>query len=163
MVRPGPRANFTTRRILVDVRVVHAERLENVLGGKRTERLAAQPPHDFGQKQVTRVAVLVIGAWREIEPSLARDECDEGSIRIAAVGHRGGQLAQQEHVAQAAGVGQQVTDRQPAIIGQLGNVASRVVVEGQLAAFRQQHDAHGGELFRDRRDVKDGRRGDRNP
>ena len=67
------------------------------------------------------------------------------------------QFEEQKRVAQPARVVQQVPDRQrAAVVGHLGQIFPHRIVQRELAALGKQHDAHRGELLRDRRGFEDG-------
>ena len=146
--------------VVVEVRLPHAERPEDASVGEGAERLAADPLHDLGQQHVAAVVVRVAAARLVAQPALPGEQADQLIVHRAA-GLGRGHLDQQERVAQAAGVREQVPDRHARRAGPLRQVTAHVVVDGQPAVPRQQQDAHRGELLGHRGDVEHGLRRDR--
>ena len=116
--------------IIVEMRVPHSQRSKNVRIGESAERLSADPLHDASQQVVRAVVVLEFGAGREVESPCARQNSQNRFVRIAAILARRSQPLQHERVAQAAGVGQEVADRDAApVIGPFGDVLLNLVVQ----------------------------------
>src|SRR5262249_24633498 len=64
-------------------------------------------------------------------------------------------------IAQPARVGEEMADRdRRAVVGDLRQIRSDVVIHRQLAVAREEHDGGRGELLRHGRDVEDRRRAD---
>ena len=149
--------------IIVEVRVRHAQRFENVRLGEGAKRLAAHSAHDTGQQRIGTVVVLEFGARCEVEAPRARENFDH-HIVVEHVIARRIQLVQREPVSHPARMRKQVADRDPALmVGPLGDVLSHLIVERQLAALCEEQDTHSGELFGDRSRGKDGCRRDGDP
>ena len=88
--------------VVVNVRVYHAKRLENVRVSETAQRLAAHAPHDVSQQRVPAVAVLKLGTRLEIRGALTREHSDKRIIHVDAVLARCGHSQQREPVAQSA-------------------------------------------------------------
>ncbi len=92
-----------------DRRVLHAERAEDVLGGKLLHGATADALHDRGEQQIAGVAVLVLRARCEIGTALAAEQLDRFKLRGAVLETPPFQQQQALVVAQSADVMQQVT------------------------------------------------------
>src|SRR5690349_9023467 len=142
--------------------MAHAERAEDALRGKGTERLTRGAAHDHRQEKEAGIAVEVLGAGLEVRGLLARE--DGEGITIA-----GDRLflnpapAQQVYVVpEPAGVVQQVPDGDRSRVARnLREVFLDLVVQRQLAILGEQYHGERGELLGDRADVEDGAGGNR--
>ena len=143
-------------RIVEKARARHAERLEDVGIGEVGERLPAHAADDVREHHVPAVVVDRLRARCEVETALTGENAKETFVLIASSLVRREQLEQQEHVAQSTRVTQEMTDGQRrAVVGKLVEIFLNRVVDGQVSLLSQQHDARRGELFGDRRRLKD--------
>ncbi len=140
--------------------VVHAQRLEHVLGHPVLERRLRHTLHDEREQPVARVVVVPLGAGRVLQLGLTLHDADDVVAVDVVLGEK--QARHRKHreiVAVAARVREQVAERDRfAEVGKLGDVLADIVIERESALIRQQRDGEGGELLRGRRDV--GRRVD---
>ncbi len=148
--------------VVTDARVDHAERPEDALGGEPPERLPRGARDDNRQQHVAGVAVQEFRARLEVERALAPDQIEQATVGQRTVGGPAGEGEQAEVVAQAAGVVQQMAERdRPAEVRHLRHVRSHVVVERDDARVGEERDGRGGELFGDRGEIEDRVGGDR--
>ena len=120
------------------------------------EILPRRALHDDRREPEGRVVVVPLGARDVLELRLALHDLDDlrAADPVATVEAAAGHAQQIEELAQAGGVGDEVTHLDGVVeFGQLGDVGADVVVEGQVAAFGLEHDREGGELLRGRADV----------
>ena len=142
--------------------VGHAQRLEDMVLGEVGERLAADPRDDDGEQVVVAVAVEIMAAGREVQFLLARDDVQHVLIvGGAAVARPALDRGDRTPVAQAAGVVQQVADRdRGAVIGHFRHDLADVIVQRQLAGMGQHQGRGGGELLGVRSGLEDAVRGE---
>ena len=146
-----------------EVRPVHAERCEDALLREVLQVLAGRAFDDDRHQKVARVAVEPLAARGKVQVALA-DDCGE---RVGVVGHVVGAETAQDHqadvIAEAAGVTNQLVDRNwsARVLRQFRNELSNVIGQSELAVLSQEQDAGGGKLLRGRAQVEHGLRSDR--
>ena len=137
------------RKVVAPLRAGHSERLEQALDAELSEGCATDALHDHGGERVPRVAVEVLGARLEVERLLMLNEIEDGvqCVDLRSWPHPL-EAEQPPLVTEAAGVSEQVPngDRLPEP-GHFRQVLPDIVVEGELAVLRQQHDCRGRELL----------------
>jgi hypothetical protein len=141
--------------IVVEARVAHPERTEDLLLGEPPQRLPAHALDEDRREEEPRVAVEELLARREVEHPLPRDDVERLVIgrEIGVVDP--GEIPESEVVAQPTGVRKQVADRHRLLVRrQLGDELPHVVVELELPLPREQHHGHRGELLGRRADVE---------
>ena len=147
------------RVVVVEVRVRHRERLEDVLIGEVAQRFAGHPLDDDGEQGKAGIAVDVLRARCEVERLLPGHDVHDirfgNPVLFEAPARKSDQFPL---IAQPAGVCQQVADgyRCP-VVGNLCDVFPDVIVERQLSVPGEEHHGHGRELLRHRRHMKDRR------
>ena len=120
--------------VVVEPRVLHAERLEDVLVGKHSQRLPAHTSDDHTQQHITRIAVRILRARFEADVLLPREDLQDELFVVIAVGGKSGESDQWPIVADAAGVVQQMPDRdRVGVLGYLRYVFADVIVERQFS------------------------------
>ena len=90
--------------IVVEVRVPHVERPEDVFLGELAQRLAARPLDDHGQQKVSGVAVEVLGSGWKVQRLLPRDDPQRFVVTGDAIEVHAGDRHERQVVADAAGV-----------------------------------------------------------
>lgn len=100
------------RGIVVEMRMRHAEGLEDVRFGEGAKRLAAHALDDGGQQEIARVAVGILGPRRGLQCFLTGEQVQKPRGPADPILARRRQLDQKECVAEPAGVGEQVADRE---------------------------------------------------
>ncbi len=152
----GQSAVRNQRRMIVAIlRVRHLQRRENIFSREFLQCLPAHPLYDHRQQEKSRVAVEPVASRRKIQSLLPYDhpQCIFVRRHTVYVGAR--QLHQRQVIAQAAGVVQQLQNRDfLPVIRKLGNVFADIVVDGKLSLFLKQQDARRRELLRRRSDVE---------
>ena len=144
--------------VVVEVRVRHPQRVEELGLGELPQALSRNPGHDLAEQDVAGVAVQVLVARRKVEFALPGDRVEDvlvGDEVLAPVPRQG-----EEHdvVAHAGGVVDQVSDGgRVGVVGKFGDVALHGSVRFHLSPEGEQGDRSGRELLGDRRDAVDGR------
>ena len=128
--------------LVVEMRARHAEWAEDLLIRVLAERPPGGALHDLGHEHVTGIAVQVLGARRKVELSLTGDQpqhvlvAQDVLVRCAREAHQG------EIVPHAAGMMDEVADRDRAlcVVGELGNVSAHRVVQRQMTLVLRDQD-----------------------
>ena len=147
--------------IVVKVRVVHTQRLKNLLRRVLPERLPAGPLHDHRQQEIAAVRVLVLLAGREVEfllcEQLQRFQPAESVPRAEAVlPHHPVHVRHAAHMMHHLPNGhRRVAPRHP------GQVLPNVVVQTQLPLVSEESYCGRSELLGHRAHVKNGGRRNR--
>ena len=152
------------RVVVAEPRRRHAEWHEDPLGGEARERPTRDALDHDSEQEVAGVRVPVALAGREVDPLGAHDG-GESLGRGRHVGVLGARRVERiDVVLQAAAVVEQVAERHRGRVGRkLRHEAADVVVERERAVAGEERDRRGGELLRDRAEVEDRRRRDRDP
>ena len=125
----------------MEMRVRHAERLEDPLVRELTQRLPGDALHDLAEQEVAGVAVEVIVARLEVELLLSRDERDRLRIGEHIFDAQPAERHQAVDVADAARVMHEMVDRdRRPVVRHLGEVFPDVVVERDLAVEHEEPD-----------------------
>jgi hypothetical protein len=149
--------------VVAQIGRVHAQWLEDPCLGEGAQRLPRDALHDQGEQGVGRVRINDLGAGFEVEASLSRQCPEYVGLGVEVVSTPPRQIEDLALLAQAAGVVDQVRDRdRPTVVGNLRQVLADVVIQRQKAVLNEQSDRECGELLGDRRHVEHGCWRDRN-
>jgi hypothetical protein len=146
---------------VAELGAIHSKRREYIRLLEIAKRLAAHPRDDAAEEVIAPIVVLPFCAGREVHSLLTGEH---SHYRLVLVLPRVllRQSEQAETLAQSTRVGEQLTDGHVALaIDPPRDILADFIVERQLAAVREQQDAHGRELFRDRRGAQYGIGGNR--
>src|SRR2546423_8162726 len=147
--------------IVAILRVRHVERRKNTFGGEFAQCFAAYAFHNGGEKEKASIAIKPIAAGREVQRLLPTYESQRVFVCGHAINVNARQLHEREVIAQAAGVIQEVKNRDfLAVVGELRKIFPDVVAYGELPLLLQEQDARGGKLFGSRADVENRARRD---
>src|SRR5579885_125909 len=148
--------------VIAVLRVGHSERREDIFSGELTQSFATNTLDDDGEKEKSRVAVQEFAAGVKTEGLLAGDNPEGVFVGGDTIDVDAREVEESKVVAQATGVVEEVKDRNfLAVIRQLGDVFSDVVIDGQFSLLFEQQNAGCGELFGGGADIEDRRRGNR--
>ena len=143
-------------RIIMKVRVCHAERHEDLRVGELAEGLSGYALDELREQEVAGVAVRVRVAGFEAQSLLPENERKRSGVRKDILEPVAAQAHQRVDVANAARVVNEMANRDGrAIVRELWKIFPDVVVERELPLKRQQRDARGGELLGVGPDVVD--------
>jgi hypothetical protein len=135
-------------RIVMHVRLRHAQRLEDVRVDEHGEFLAAYALDDCCEQPIGAVVVFELRTWSKVEAARVRQNAHDLSVDVVRV--LWPEALKHERVPQPAGVRQQMANRNPVCtLTPVRNVFGHVVIQRQLPAMSQEQDAHRGELLRD--------------
>ena len=148
-VRDDPRVQ------VVELRVPHAERPEDTRFREVAQRLAARPLDDDRQQEVTRVRVEMLLARGEVRRLLAGDRRERVLVGRQVLGLDALELHDLDVIAQAAGMMEEITDRDfLSVVRDFRHPLADIVVERQLPIAGEQVDRECRELLRGRADVE---------
>ena len=136
------------RVIVEDIAIHHRERNEDSLADQIAQRFSSGAFGDDRQQKVAAVAVAVVRVRREVQLFLPRQKHQRFAFVSPVLAVVSVEAKQIGVIANAAGVVQQIGDRDLlSVIGDLGNEFSDVVVEPQFAVCNELDDDRAGELL----------------
>ncbi len=136
--------------VVLEARVRHAERLEELFVSEGRQRLTGRPLDQDPEQEVPRVAVQVALPGRKVESTLSREQLQRLARGSESIGSPPGQQGELVVVPDPARVVHEVPRRNDSlgIFRQLWDEHADVGVQIEPSALRQDRDRHGGELLR---------------